>query len=161
VIPGGLVSGTALRRDRSRPAASTETALYNAVYNMADAFPRCKQWSGRFGRSHGKILAEPLEVLLSLNVRSCRERVGEWGRGAGRSYVKNFLRGVEARPPLINETARMARARGRVGARTHCPRSGHHQASGQDAIAVIVLVVRNQSRRAGVRISVLFFLVTF
>ena len=30
----------------------------------------------------------------------------------------------------------MARARGRVGAQTHCPGSGHHQASGQDAIAV-------------------------
>ena len=54
----------------------------------------------------------------------------------GRSYVKSFLRGVEARPPLINETARMARARGRVGARTHRPGSGHHQASSQDAIAV-------------------------
>ena len=54
----------------------------------------------------------------------------------GRSYVKNFLRGVEARPPLINEAARMTRARGRVRARTHRPGSGHHQASGQDAIAV-------------------------
>jgi len=30
----------------------------------------------------------------------------------------------------------MARARGRVGARTPRPGSGHHQASGQDAIAV-------------------------
>ena len=33
------------------------------------------------GRSNAKILAEPLEVLLLLNVRLCRERVGEWGRG--------------------------------------------------------------------------------
>ena len=57
----------------------------------------------------------------------------------GRSYVESFLRGVKARPPLINETARVARvarARGRVGARAHRPGSGHHQASGQDAIAV-------------------------
>jgi len=64
-----------------------------------------------------------------------QENAGESGL-SGRSYIKNFLRGVEARPPLINETARMARARGRVGARTQCPGSGHHQASGQDAIAV-------------------------
>jgi len=60
-----------------------------------------------------------------------------------RSHVKNSLRGVEARPPLINGTARVTRGRGRVGARTHCPGSGHHQASGQDAIAVRTLLTKD------------------
>ena len=54
----------------------------------------------------------------------------------GRSYVENLPRDVEARPPLINETPRMARARGRVVARTHRPGLGHHQASSLNAIVV-------------------------
>jgi hypothetical protein len=84
------------------------------------------------------VLVTPAQVSASLTSATWRSfslRVSE-DHFPGRSYVKNFLLGVEARPPLINETARMARARGRVGARTHRPGLGHHQASGQDAIAV-------------------------
>ena len=65
-----------------------------------------------------------------------QEMEAESTRRQGDRMLKTSLRGVEARPPQINETARMARVRGRVGTRTHRPGSGHHQASGQDAIAV-------------------------